>query len=214
MIVTFGRCALTAAALVFSTLAAAQQAPQPFKPDPARGKEIVGGVCAACHGADGNSVIAQNPKIAGQHAEYTYKQLVDYAKPQTAKDARVNAIMNGFASSLSDADKRHVAAFLATQKQTAGTARNKATLELGQKIYRAGIPAKNVPACAGCHAPNGVGIPAQYPRLAGQHAEYTVATLQAFRDGTRRNNVSMAQISGRLSDDEMKAVADYIAGLR
>ncbi|MCA3219711.1 MAG: cytochrome c4 [Burkholderiales bacterium] len=214
MIVTFGRCALTAATLVFSSLAAAQQAPQPFKPDPARGKEIVGGVCAACHGADGNSVIAQNPKLAGQHAEYTYKQLVDYAKPQTAKDARVNAVMHGFASALSDADKRHVAAFLATQKQTPGTARNKATLELGQKIYRAGIPAKNVPACAGCHAPNGVGIPAQYPRLAGQHAEYTVATLQAFRDGTRRNNVSMAQISGRLTDDEMKAVADYIAGLR
>ncbi len=214
MKVTFGRCALSAAALVFSTLAVAQQAPAPFKPDPAKGKEIVGGVCAACHGADGNSVIAQNPKLAGQHADYIYKQLVDYSKPQDAKDARVNPIMNGFASGLSDADKRHVAAFVSQQKPGTNTARNKDTLALGQKIYRAGIAAKNVPACAGCHTPNGVGIPAQYPRLAGQHADYTVATLQAFRDGTRRNNVAMAQIAGRLSDDEMKAVADYVAGLR
>jgi cytochrome c553 len=214
MKVTFGRCALSAAALVFSTLAAAQQAPQPVKPDPVRGKEIVGGVCAACHGADGNSVIAQNPKLAGQHADYIYKQLVDYAKPQTAKDARVNAIMSGFASGLSDADKRHVGAFVSQQKIAPNTARNKDTLELGQKIYRAGIAAKNVPACAGCHTPNGVGIPAQYPHLAGQHAEYTVATLQAFREGTRRNNLAMAQIAARLSDDEMKAVADFLAGLR
>lgn len=214
MKVTFGRCALSAAALVFSTMTAAQQAPPPFKPDPARGKEVVGGVCAACHGADGNSVIAQNPKLAGQHAEYTYKQLVDYSKPQNAKDARANAIMHGFASALSDADKRHVAAYVSQQKPGTNTARNKDSLELGQKIYRAGIAAKNVPACAGCHAPNGVGIPAQNPRLAGQHAEYTVATLQAFREGTRRNNLAMSQISARLSDDEMRAVADFLAGLR
>jgi cytochrome c553 len=93
-------------------------------------------------------------------------------------------------------------------------ARNRDTLEAGQRIYRAGIPERNVPACSGCHSPNGAGIPAQYPRLAGQHAEYTVAQLKAFHDGTRRNSVQMAQIAARLNDAEMNAVADYVAGLR
>jgi cytochrome c553 len=211
-----GRLALATASFVLGAAAYAQapQASQRVKPDPARGQQISAGVCAACHGADGNSVIAANPKLAGQHADYLYKQLVDYSKPSSAKDARVNAVMAGFAGALSDADKRHVAAYLSQQKKTPGTARNKDTLELGQKIYRAGIAAKNVPACSGCHAPNGAGIPSQNPRLSGQHAEYTVATLQAFREGTRRNNLAMSQIASRLTDEEMKAVADYLAGLR
>jgi cytochrome c553 len=208
-----GRLALATASLVLGAAALAQT-PQPVKPDPARGQQIAAGVCAACHGADGNSVIPANPKLAGQHPEYLYKQLVDYAKPPTARDARVNAVMAGFASALSDEDKRHVAAHFAQQKKTLGSARNKDTLELGQKIYRAGIASRNVPACAGCHTPTGIGIPSQYPRLNAQHAEYTVATLQAFRDGTRRNNVAMSQIASRMTDEEMKAVADYLAGLR
>lgn len=185
------------------------------KPDPAKGQQIVGQVCAACHGTDGNSTIAANPKLAGQHADYLIKQLVDYtAKPGGQKPARENSVMAGFAATLSDADRRDVAAFLAVQKPVLGAARNRETLALGQQIYRTGIAEKAVPACAGCHSPNGAGIPSQYPRLAGQHAEYTETQLKAFRDGVRRNNAPMMQIAARLSDAEIKAIADYIAGLR
>jgi cytochrome c553 len=185
------------------------------KPDLAKGQQIVGQVCAACHGTDGNSTIGANPKLAGQHADYLIKQLVDYTiKPGAQKPARENSVMAGFAATLSEADRRDVAAFLAVQKPKLGVARNRDTLALGQQIYRTGIVEKTVPACAGCHSPNGAGIPSQYPRLAGQHAEYTEAQLKAFRDGVRRNNAPMMQIAARLSDAEIKAVADYIAGLR
>jgi len=137
-----GRLALATASFVLGAAAYAQapQASQRVKPDPARGQQISAGVCAACHGADGNSVIAANPKLAGQHADYLYKQLVDYSKPSSAKDARVNAVMASFAGALSDADKRHVAAYLSQQKKTPGTARNKDTLELGQTVPAATLP--------------------------------------------------------------------------
>jgi len=171
-------------------------------------------VCAACHGADGNSTIAANPKLSGQDAAYLLKQLNDYARAAGDKGARVNSVMSGILGGISAADRVHVAAFYAGQPHKPGVARNRDTLEAGQRIYRAGIPERNVPACSGCHSPNGAGIPAQYPRLAGQHAEYTVAQLKAFHDGTRRNSVQMAQIAARLNDAEMNAVADYVAGLR
>ncbi len=184
-------------------------------PDLAKGQQIVGQVCAACHGTDGNSTIGANPKLAGQHADYLVKQLVDYTvKPGAGKPARENSVMAGFAATLSDSDRRNIAAFLAAQKPKPGVARNRDTLAFGQQIYRGGVADKAVPACAGCHSPNGAGIPSQYPRLAGQHAEYTEAQLKAFRDGTRRNSAPMMQIAARLSDAEIKAVADYIAGLR
>jgi cytochrome c553 len=214
MISQFGRRAALLALCFIGLGTASAQAPAPVKPDPAKGQQIAAGVCAACHGADGNSVIPANPKLGGQHADYIVKQLTDYTKPADDKEARVNPIMLGFATALSPEDKRHVAAWFASQKPVPGEARNKQTLELGQRIYRAGIPAKSVPACAACHTPNGAGIPVQYPRLGGQHADYTEAQLKAFRDGTRRNNASMVQIASRLSDAEMKAVADFIAGLR
>ena len=182
--------------------------------DPAKGQQIASQVCAACHGADGNSVIPANPKLAGQHAEYLLKQLNDYTKPATDKSARVNAIMAGFAAGLSPDDRRNVAAWFSSQAAKPGAAKNKETLDLGQRIYRAGIPERQVPACGGCHSPNGAGIPAQYPRLGGQYAEYVESQLKALRDGTRRNNLAMAQIAERLSEKEMQAVADYIAGLR
>jgi cytochrome c553 len=196
------------------TLAAAGAQDTPAKVDAAKGQQIASAVCSACHAADGNSTISANPRLAGQHETYLYRQLVDYSKPAADKSARVNSIMAGFAGQLSEADKRNVAAYFAAQKAKPGSARSKETLELGQRIYRAGIAEKAVPACAGCHSPNGAGIPAQYPRLGGQHADYTDAQLKAFRDGTRRNNIAMAQIAARLSDAETKAVADYIAGLR
>jgi cytochrome c553 len=127
---------------------------------------------------------------------------------------RANAVMAGFAATLSDDDMRNVAAWYASQKLKPSAARNKDTVELGQKIYRGGIAAKSVPACAGCHSPNGAGIPAQYPRLGGQYAEYTEAQLVGFRQGVRKNNAQMTAIAARMSDVEIKAVSDYIAGLR
>lgn len=184
------------------------------KPDLKRGQEIANAVCVACHGADGNSTVASNPKLSGQDAAYLLKQLNDYTRPATDKAARVNSIMTGILGGLSEADRLHVAAYYAAQPHKPGAARNRDTLELGQRIYRAGLPERGVPACSGCHSPSGAGIPSQYPRLSGQHAEYTVAQLKAFNEGTRRNNVPMGQIAARLSDAEMNAVADYVAGLR
>lgn len=202
---------LAGAAVAFG---ASAQTGAPARPDPAKGRKIAGDACAACHAADGNSVASANPILAGQHPEYTVKQLVDFARKTDDKAARASGVMAGFASALSDDDRRNVAAWYASQKPGLGTAKNKETLDLGARIYRAGIAEKAVPACSGCHSPNGAGIPAQYPRLSGQFAEYTEAQLKAFRDGTRRNNLAMMQTAARLSDREIAAVADYIAGLR
>ena len=209
-----GRILATAAVALAMPLAALAQDRPAAKPDLKRGQEIASSICAACHGADGNSTIAANPKLSGQDAAYLLKQLNDYARGAGDKGARVNSVMSGILGGISAADRVHVAAFYAGQPHKPGVARNRDTLEAGQRIYRAGIPERNVPACSGCHSPNGAGIPAQYPRLAGQHAEYTVAQLKAFHDGTRRNSVQMAQIAARLNDAEMNAVADYVAGLR
>ena len=187
----------------------------PLKPDLKAGQEAVEEVCAACHGADGNSQIPQNPKLAGQHAEYIRKQLKDFAPGEGDKPAaRVNAVMGAFASQLSPQDVVNVAAFFASQKLEPTAAHNAESMELGRNIYRGGIPGKGVPACAACHGPAGDGMPAQYPALHGQFAEYTQAQLVAFRDGTRTNNHPMAAIAIRMTDPEIKAVSDYIAGLR
>jgi cytochrome c553 len=202
-----------ATGVLVTTNAVAQATGAVAKVDPNKGQQIAAAVCSACHAADGNSNISANPRLAGQHPEYLYRQLVALAKPADDKAARVSSVMSAFAMQLSDEDKRNVAAYFAAQKAKPGVARNKETLQLGQRIYRAGIAEKAVPACAGCHSPNGAGIPVQYPRLGGQHAEYTEAQLKAFRDGSRRNNAPMMQIATRMSDAEMKAVADYIGGL-
>ena len=206
------QCALLMA-VAFSPFVQAQQGGA--KVDPAQGQKIASEVCAACHGADGNSGTPANPKIAGQHADYLVKQLHNFKTKPGAKQAeRANAVMAGFAAGLSDADIRNLAAYFSVQKLKPSAARNKDLVELGKRIYRAGIPAKSVPSCSGCHSPNGAGIPAQYPALAGQFAEYTAAQLVAFRQGTRNNNAAMSQIAARMSDAEIQAVSDYIAGLR
>lgn len=200
---------------VLSLALSGVRAQEPARPDAAKGQAIASQVCVACHGADGNSIIPANPRLAQQHSQYLYKQLVDYTvRPGQQKPARENAVMAAFAAQLSDADKRNVAAWYESQAAKPGSARNKELLELGQRIYRAGLPEKALPACMGCHSPGGIGIPIQYPRLGGQHAEYVEATLKAFRDGTRRNNLPMQQIAARLSDAEMRAVAEYMQGLR
>jgi cytochrome c553 len=179
--------------------------------DRARGQKIAGEVCAACHGPDGNSPLPENPKLAAQVADYIAKQLADYK----AGKERKSPIMSPMAAPLSEADMRAVAAHYAAQKPRPGAARNKETVSLGQKLYRGGNPTTGVPACSGCHGPAGAGIPAQYPRLSGQHAQYTAAQLRAFRSDERSNdpNQTMRAIAERMTDAEIAAVADYIAGL-
>lgn len=185
------------------------------KVDPAKGQQIAAQACAACHGADGNSGSPANPKLSAQHADYLYKQLLNFKVKEGAKEAeRANAVMAGFAAGLSDEDARNVSAWFASQALKPAAAKNKDIIEAGQQIYRGGIASKNVPACAGCHGPAGAGIPAQYPRLGGQFAEYTEAQLVAFRQGVRKNSAQMAAVAARMSDAEIKAVAEYVAGLR
>ena len=173
--------------------------------DPARGLPS----CVSCHGAAGNSSIVANPKLSGQFASYTHKQLVDFTTPN-----RQQPIMTTYAKMLTDAEKKDIAAWLAAQVHKPGAAKNKDTVELGRKIYRGGIAERGVAACASCHGANASGIPAQYPRLAGQHQDYTTAQLEAFKSGTRANSPQMTTLSQRMSTAEMRAVADYIAGLR
>ncbi|MFN7858002.1 MAG: c-type cytochrome [Acidovorax sp.] len=202
---------LTAAALaapVFSAFAAGA-APKAAKPDLVKGEATYTAVCAACHGADGNSAIAANPKLSQQHPEYLVKQLQEFKSGK-----RNNAVMKGFAAALSDDDMRNIAYWVAAKPIKPGFAKDKDLVALGERIYRGGIADRQIAACAGCHSPNGAGIPAQYPRLSGQHADYTVAQLNMFRDGSRANNQQMTQVAAKLNDKEIRAVADYIAGLR
>ena len=199
--------ALILAAAACSPVLAAG-APPAFKPDLARG-QAVAAVCTACHAADGNRGAPTFPIIAGQHPEYLVKQLKEFKSGK-----RKNAVMAGFVAALSEDDMRHVAAFYASKTAKPGAAKNKDTIRLGESIYRGGIAAKAVPACAACHGPTGSGIPAQYPRLGGQHADYTEAQLTTFRSGARANNAQMTTIAAKMSDLEIKAVSDYIAGLR
>ena len=181
----------------------------PAKPNLAKAEATFTAVCAACHGADGNSAIPANPKLAGQHPTYLAEQLEEF---KTGK--RNNAVMKGFASTLSEDDMLGLAAWLAAKKAKPGFAKDKTLVALGERIYRGGITDRQVPACAGCHSPNGAGLPSVYPRLAGQHADYVAGQLTAFRDGVRKNNVTMTQVTAKLNDREIKAVADYVAGLR
>ena len=178
-------------------------------PELAKGEASYGTVCAPCPGAAGNSMIPANPKLAQQHPEYLVKQLKEFKSGK-----RANAIMSGMVASLSEDDMRNIAYWLASKKAKPGFAKDKASVLLGERIFRGGIPDRQVPACAGCHGPSGTGIPSQYPRIAGQHADYAVAQLLAFRDGVRLNNAQMTGVTAKMNDREIKAVSDYIAGLR
>ena len=179
------------------------------KPDLVKGEATFTAVCAACHGADGNSGTPAYPKLSQQHPEYLVKQLQEYKSGK-----RKNAIMQGFAATLSDADMKNVAYWATSKKAKPGFSKEKELVTMGERIYRGGIADRQVPACAGCHSPTGVGIPSQYPRLSGQHSEYTAAQLTYFRDGIRTNSLQMTQVAAKLNDKEIRAVADYIAGLR
>jgi len=202
------------AAMAASVFNASANTPAPApaakaaKPNLAKGEASFGAVCAACHGADGNSGTPAYPKLAQQHPEYLVKQLQEFKSGK-----RANAVMSGFASTLSDDDMRNIAFWVGSKAAKPGFAKDKELVALGEKIYRGGIADRQVPACAGCHSPNGAGLPIQYPRIGGQHAEYAAAQLTAFRDGVRKNSLQMNQIAAKLNDREIKALADYVAGL-
>lgn len=190
--------------------AKADEAAKPaFKLDLARGEALYGQVCAACHAADGNSSVPTQPKLAQQNAHYLVKQLEEY-KAGTRK----NPIMQGFAAALSEDDMKNISYWLQGKAAKPGFAKDPALVALGERLYRGGAIERGIPACAGCHSPNGAGVPIQYPRLSGQLAEYTATTLMAFRDGVRTNSVQMTGVAARMNDRDIRAVADYIAGLR
>jgi len=195
-------------ATVGSSVLAADAKPAAAKPDLAKG-EATAATCMACHTADGSRGAPANPILQGQHPEYLAKQLAEYKSGK-----RANAIMTGMAAILSEADMKNVAAFYASKQAKPGFAKNKDLVTLGEKIYRGGIADRKVPACSGCHSPNGAGLPSQYPRLAGQHADYTELQMLAFRDGLRTNSAPMTGVAQKMNDREIKAVSDYIAGLR
>jgi cytochrome c553 len=201
-------CTLTLALLAVACPAVETYAGQP---DPAKAQQIATQVCAACHGADGNSAIPVNPNLAAQIPEYTAKQLANFKGGQ-----RANAVMSGIAATLSAEDMASLSDYYAGQAAKPGAANDKELALAGESLFRGGNPANGLPACSGCHSPDGVGIPKQFPRLSGQHALYTIAQLRAFRSGERANdaNKMMRMIAGRMSDAQMQAVAEYISGLR
>ncbi len=208
---------LFVALLAVSSLAIAAEEKKVAKADPAKGEAIyVNGdaarniaACISCHGAAGNSTIAANPKLAAQHESYIYKQLINFKGAE-----RNNGIMSPISKLLTDDEMKNIAAYLDAQVLKPGAAKNKDTVEMGKKIYRGGIAEKKVPACAACHSPSGAGIPAQFARIGSQHQEYTAAQLTSFRSGARKNSAQMTTIAKRLSDEEIQAVSDYIAGLK
>ena len=174
-------------------------------------KKIVTNLCIACHGMDGNSPLPANPNLSGQHAGYITKQLMQFKNGE-----RDNAVMKGMVANLTEQDMINLGSYFEQQKQNLLFAKSNGENSLGEKIYRAGVATKGLPACASCHGPAGHGIPDLYPRLNSQHAAYTISQLNAFRLETRMNDnaMMMRTIAQKLTDKEMNAVADYIQGLR
>lgn len=173
--------------------------------------------CAACHGNDGNSAIAMNPKIAGQHQNYLAKQLKDFrlASKTGGEEGRNNAVMNGMAGGLSDQDIEDLAAWFASNTMTNGDTPEE-VIEAGSTLYSGGDLERGITACIACHGPrgNGMGL-ANFPDISGQHADYTKSQLEQFRNGTRKNdpNEMMQDIAKKLTDADIKILSQYIAGL-
>ena len=210
--------ALAAGMLLFcaTPVLAQESKPAGAKGDPAKAEPIVKQVCAACHAADGNSIAPANPKLAGQFPEYLHKQLADFKSKDGKKPVRPSAVMAGMAANLSEADMQNLAAYYASQKLKPAAASDKDLVGLGQKLWRGGNPEQGVPACSGCHGPAGAGIPAQFPRLAGQYSQSIAAQLKLFREGARANdpNGMMRGVAAHLTDRDIQALAQYAAGLR
>jgi cytochrome c553 len=213
------RLLVLVAAACFPAIAATQTpaAPAAGTVSVARGQQIATQICAACHGADGNSPTPANPNLAGQHADYITAQLAHYKA-----GIRQNPIMQGMAAPLSDDDMRSVGLYFSQQKPKGLAAKDVALVKMGQALWRGGDLASGVPACSACHGPAGAGIPKNYPRIAGQHADYTLTQLRAFRAGERGSDKAGKDVNGRvmhgvvanMSEAQMKAVAEYASGLR
>lgn len=185
------------------------------KGDAVKGKAIGSTVCAACHAVDGNSSGSPNPKLAGQHAEYLFKQMQNFKSVDGKPPVRNSPIMNGMIASFDDAQMRDLAAYFAAQKLTANQEKQPENFALGKKLYQAGNASKGLPACAGCHGPTGAGIPVEFPRIGGQLPEYIESQLKAFRDDTRTNDPGkmMRLVAVKMNDEEIKAVANFVANL-
>lgn len=178
------------------------------KGDAEKGRALAAEVCVACHGADGNSLVDAFPKIAGQHAEYAFKQLQDFAGSRRESD-----IMRPIVDELSPEDMANAAVFFSTQTAAPGQVDDPSMLAAGQRIYENGNPDQGVPACVGCHGAKGVGN-ARYPRLAGQYPAYILDQMERFADGRRTNDKRLMQtVASRLGETETRAVAEYIASL-
>ncbi len=209
--------AISITALALSWIPVVNAAEGAAKPDLAHASQIVATICAACHGADGNSAVPANPNLAGQGAEYITRQL------QLFKSGiRVNPVMTGLAATLTPDDMVALGFYFSRQKPAGGTATDPALVRTGQSLYRGGVASTGLPACSSCHSPNGAGVPKNYPRLAGQHADYTYAQLKAFKAGERGADKEgkdtqgkiMWAVAQKMSDEQMKALADYASGLR
>ena len=196
--------------------AAPVPAPAPAGWDAAKGQVIASGVCAACHMADGNSVIPLNPILAGQGKDYIYKQLTNFKMTEGKPPVRMNPVMMAMTMPLSDEDMKNAAAYFSKQNPKGAAVKDAALAATGKKLWVSGDLVRGIPACAGCHGHAGAGLPAQYPRLAGQHPEYTEAQLKAFRDGTRSNDAEkvMRMIAGKMNDADIKAISEYATSLR
>jgi cytochrome c553 len=213
------RSLLLAAAVVVTAwpAAAALAENPPAKPDLAKAQAIVKDVCSACHGPDGNSPTPVNPNLAGMPAEYITLQLTHFKA-----GIRVNPVMQGMAATLSPEDMKALGVLFSQQKAKGQAAKDPALVKAGQALYRGGDATAGIPACAACHSPDGSGVPKNYPRLAGQYSDYAYAQLKAFKSGERGadkdgkdvNGRIMATIAGKMTDAQMKAVAEYTSGLR
>lgn len=198
-------------ALAAFTALSPAQAQESAKGDPAKAQQLATSTCAACHAADGNSIAPANPKLAGQHAEYITKQLMDFKSGE-----RKSAVMSGMVAALTPDDMKNLGAYFASNPIKPGSAKDKMLALEGEKIYKGGNPGSGVPACAACHGPTGAGIPVQFPRLGSQHNEYIAAQLNSFRTGARANDAGkmMRVIAAKMTDQEIKAAAEYISGLK
>lgn len=201
---------IASATLAAAWLAAAAPTAHAQTIDKAKARTIVDRLCVACHGVDGNSPQPAHPKIAGLQPEYLLKQLRDYKK-----GLRKSEVMEPMVKELAEDDMASLAAYYAEQKPKPGEARDGKLVEAGRKLYDDGIPDVGLPSCSGCHYPDGMGTP-RFPRVAGQHSEYTYQQLKDFASGKRENDrgLAMQSVANRMNDQQMKAVSEYIAGMK
>ena len=205
---------VVASASLFAHAEDEAKAPPPAAPT--AGQNIAGSLCVGCHGADGNSMIPTNPILAGQVKEYIYKQLTNFKAGEGKPALRNNPIMGGMVAALSDDDMKSLAAWFSGQSMKPASAKDEALVAVGRKLWRGGDQGRGIPACAGCHGAAGAGLPALFPRVAGQYPDYTEAQLKQFRTGERANDPEkmMQMIAAKMNDHDIKAVAEYMAGLR